>query len=88
VDSGAFSSSVATGTTSIIVTYDVSESLKVVDYLYVIADGVVAGEGTPEAMLASKDPVVHQFLHAEPEGPIAFHYPGQPIREQFGLKRA
>ena len=76
----------ALGTTSIIVTYDVSESLKVVDYLYVIADGVVAGEGTPEQMLASDDPVLHQFLHAEPEGPIAFHYPAQPIGEQLGLK--
>jgi phospholipid/cholesterol/gamma-HCH transport system ATP-binding protein len=76
----------ALGTTSIIVTYDVGESLKVVDYLYVIADGVVAGEGTPEEMLASDDPVLHQFLHAEAEGPIAFHYPAQPIREQLGLK--
>ena len=76
----------ALGTTSIIVTYDVSESLKVVDYLYVIADGVVAGEGTPDEMLASDNPVVHQFLHAEPEGPIAFHYPAQPIEAQLGLK--
>jgi len=31
---------------------------------------------------------VHQFLHAEPEGPIAFHYPALPIREQLGLKQA
>jgi len=75
----------ALGTTSIIVTYDVGESLKVVDYLYIIADGVVAGEGTPDEMLASDDPVVHQFLHAEPEGPIAFHYPAKPMREQLDL---
>jgi phospholipid/cholesterol/gamma-HCH transport system ATP-binding protein len=76
----------ALGTTSIIVTYDVSESLKLVDYLYVIADGVVVGEGTPDAMLASDNPVVHQFVHAEPDGPIPFHYPAQPIAAQFGLK--
>lgn len=76
----------ALGTTSIIVTYDVSESLKLVDYLYVIADGVVVGEGTPEAMLDSDNPVVHQFIHAEPDGPIAFHYPAQPIAQQLGLK--
>lgn len=74
------------GTTSIIVTYDVRESLKLVDYLYVIADGVVVGEGTPDAMLASDNPVVHQFVHAEPDGPIAFHYPAQPIAAQLGLK--
>ncbi len=76
----------ALGTTSIIVTYDVSESLKLVDYLYVIADGVVVGEGTPEEMLASDNPVVHQFIHAEPDGPIAFHYPARPIGEQLRLK--
>ena len=74
------------GTTSIIVTCELGESLKVVDYLYIIADGVVAGEGTPDEMLASDDPVVHQFLHAEPEGPIAFQYPAQPIGAQLGLK--
>ncbi|MBK5105355.1 MAG: ABC transporter ATP-binding protein [Burkholderiales bacterium] len=76
----------ALGTTSIIVTYDVSESLKLVDYVYVIADGVVAGEGTPEAMLASDNPVVHQFVHAEPDGPMAFHYSAPPIGVQLGLK--
>jgi phospholipid/cholesterol/gamma-HCH transport system ATP-binding protein len=76
----------ALGTTSIIVTYDVSESLKLVDYLYVIADGVVVGEGTPDEMLATDNPVVRQFIHAEPDGPIAFHYPAQPIGAQLGLK--
>src|SRR6266498_3021249 len=47
--------------TSIVVSYDVSEAVKLVDYVYVIADGVVAGEGTPDEMLGSKDPYVHQF---------------------------
>lgn len=65
----------ALGTTSIVVTYDVSESLKLVDYVYVISDGVLAGGGTPEELLASKDPFLNQFLHALPEGPIEFHYP-------------
>ena len=75
----------ALGTTSIIVTYDVSESLKLVDYLYIIADGVVVGEGTPDEMLASDNPVVHQFIHAQADGPIPFHYPAQPFRAQLGL---
>jgi len=77
----------ALGATSIVVSYDVSEAVKLVDYLYVIADGVVAGEGTPDEVLASKDPYVYQFMHAKPEGPIAFHYPGKPIGEDFGLAR-
>ena len=75
------------GATSVVVSYDVSEAVKLVDRVYVIADGVVAGEGTPEEMLASKDPYVHQFMHAQPDGPIAFHYPGRPIGEDLGLRR-
>jgi phospholipid/cholesterol/gamma-HCH transport system ATP-binding protein len=76
----------ALGATSIVVSYDVSEAVKLVDYVYVIAAGVVAGEGTPDEVLASKDPYVSQFMHAKPDGPIAFHYPGKPIREDLGLK--
>ena len=75
----------ALGTTSIVVTYDVSESLKLVDYVYVIADGAVVGQGTPDEMMASDDPVVHQFMHAQPDGPIKFHYPNRPISEELGL---
>ena len=73
------------GATSIVVSYDVSEAVKLVDYVYVIADGVVAGEGTPDQVLASEDPYVSQFMHAKPDGPIAFHYPGKPIGEHLGL---
>jgi len=74
------------GATSIVVSYDVSEAVKLVDYVYIIADGVVAGEGTPDQILASQDPHVYQFMHAQPDGPIAFHYPGRPIGEALGLR--
>jgi len=76
----------ALGATSIVVSYDVSEAVKLVDYVYVIADGVVAGEGTPDEMLNSKDAYVYQFMHAQPDGPIAFHYPGRPIGEDLGVR--
>jgi phospholipid/cholesterol/gamma-HCH transport system ATP-binding protein len=36
----------ALGLTSIVVTYDVQEALKVADYVYVIGDGVILGKGT------------------------------------------
>jgi phospholipid/cholesterol/gamma-HCH transport system ATP-binding protein len=75
----------ALGATSIIVTYDVSESLKVVDYLYVISDGVVIGQGTPQALLASPDARIQQFLHMQPDGPVKFHYPARPIRADLRL---
>jgi phospholipid/cholesterol/gamma-HCH transport system ATP-binding protein len=78
----------ALGTTSIVVTYDVSEALEVVDYLYVIADGVLVGEGTPQEVLASEDPYLKQFLHALPDGPVRFHFPGKPLAEDLRLPAA
>jgi phospholipid/cholesterol/gamma-HCH transport system ATP-binding protein len=76
----------ALGLTSIVVTYDVSESLKLVDYIYVIADGKLMGEGTPDELLASEDPYLKQFLKALPDGPVRFHFPAKPLEEELRLK--
>jgi phospholipid/cholesterol/gamma-HCH transport system ATP-binding protein len=75
----------ALGGTSIVVTYDVSESLKVVDYAYLIHDGVVEAEGTADALLASAEPFVVQFLHARPNGPVPFHMASAPYRADLGI---
>ena len=63
------------GATSIIVTHDVQESLKIVDYVYFMAEGVVVAQGTPEEIRSSKAPFVHQFVWGEIDGPMPFHYP-------------
>jgi len=65
----------ALGITSVVVTYDVSESLKVVDYLYFIANGIVIAEGPTQEIVESDDPFVRQFVHCEPDGPVGFHVP-------------
>ena len=75
----------AIGATSIVVTYDVSETLKVVDYAYFVHNGVVVAAGTPEELESSSDPSVHQFIHAEPDGPVAFHVPGASYEADLGL---
>ncbi len=75
----------ALGLTSIVVTYDVSESLKVADYVYFIHDGVVVAEGNAAEMVDSRDPFVHQFVHAQPDGPVAFQYPNRPFAEDLEL---
>jgi phospholipid/cholesterol/gamma-HCH transport system ATP-binding protein len=36
-------------------------------------------------MVESDDPFVRQFLHAQPDGPVRFHFPAQPIAEQLDL---
>jgi phospholipid/cholesterol/gamma-HCH transport system ATP-binding protein len=75
----------ALGNSSIVVTYDVSESLKVVDYVYFLSDGLIVAEGPTEEILESSDPFVHQFLHAEPDGPVHFHFPSKPLEADLGL---
>jgi phospholipid/cholesterol/gamma-HCH transport system ATP-binding protein len=75
----------ALGATSIVVTYDVTESLKVADLIYVISEGGVIAQGTPRELLESGDARVHQFLHMEPDGPVRFHYPAEPLQKALRL---
>jgi phospholipid/cholesterol/gamma-HCH transport system ATP-binding protein len=77
----------ALGVTSIVVTYDVVESLKIADYAYFLANGVVAGRGTTEEVRSSKDPFVRQFVDCLPDGPVAFHYPGRDYGADLRLAR-
>ena len=65
----------ALGATSIVVTHDVQESLKIVDYVYMIADGKVVAEGSAEEIRTSAAPYVHQFVNGDADGPVPFHYP-------------
>ena len=70
----------ALGASSIMVTHDVHESLGIVDYLYFLSAGKVVAEGTPDEIRASTDPFVHQFVNAEIDGPLPFHFPGDDYR--------
>ena len=75
----------ALGVTSIVVSYDAVEALKVVDYLYFISDGVIAAEGSTEEVKSSQDPFVRQFIGGEPDGPVPFHYPASPYISDLDL---
>jgi phospholipid/cholesterol/gamma-HCH transport system ATP-binding protein len=75
----------ALGLTSMVVTYDVKEALKVADYVYVIGDGVLLGQGTPGEIEGSEDPYLKQFVNALPDGPVRFHFPAPPLEEELGL---
>ncbi len=76
----------ALGLTSIVVTYDVQEALKVAEYVYVINDGAVLGKGTPDEIASSQDPYLKQFVNALPDGPVRFHFPGPSLEEDLRLK--
>ena len=75
------------GATSILVTHDIPETFEIADYVYFIADGKIAAHGTPAELRASADPFVRQFIEANPDGPVPFHYPGCSLAEDFGVAR-
>ncbi len=78
----------ALGASTVMVTHDVHESLEIVDYIYFVSDGRIVARGTPDEIRASADPFVHQFVHAEADGPVPFHYPAEPIASLLGEVRA
>ncbi len=78
----------ALGATSIVVSYDSAESMRVIDYLYLISDGVVAASGPAAEMKVSKDPFVRQFLDGAHDGPVPFHYPHDEYKDDLGLNAA
>ena len=71
------------GLTSIVVTHDVAEVMTIADYVYIIADKKVVGHGTPSELEASDDPLVHQFLHGEADGPVPFHYAAPSLEDEL-----
>jgi phospholipid/cholesterol/gamma-HCH transport system ATP-binding protein len=73
----------ALGVTSVVVTHDIYESLKIVDYIYFIAEGRVIAHGTPAEVRASHDPFVRQFVDGQPDGPVPFHVRARPLAAEF-----
>ena len=73
----------ALGASSIMVTHDVPESLKIVDYIFFMAGGKVVAKGTPEDIRNSDDPFVHQFIWGESDGPVPFHYPAPNYADEM-----
>jgi phospholipid/cholesterol/gamma-HCH transport system ATP-binding protein len=73
----------ALGISSVVVTHDVYESLKIVDYLYFVSEGRIVAEGTPAEVRASGEAFVRQFVDGEPDGPVPFHYPARGYREEL-----
>ncbi len=73
----------ALGVTSIVVTHDVEETFSFADYIYFVADGVVAAEGTPDELRNSTLPFVHQFVHGEKDGPVPFHYVAGDYKQEL-----
>ena len=68
------------GITSILVSHDLAETASIADYLYVVGDSQVLGQGTPAELMNSENPRIRQFMQGIPDGPVPFHYPARDYR--------
>ena len=76
----------ALGLTSIVVSHDLDETFAIADQVIVLANGRIAAQGTPDEVRQSRDPLVHQFVSAAPDGPVRFHYPAPSAGQDFGVQ--
>ena len=59
------------GFTGVIVSHDIPEVFQISDRVAMLANGIIEEVGTTQEFLASKNPVVRQFLQGDVEGPLA-----------------
>lgn len=71
------------GMTSIVVSHDVIETCSIADYIYVIAEGKVIGQGEPNTIKTHSSSWVQQFMQGLPDGPVPFHYPAQDYQHDL-----
>lgn len=74
------------GLTSVFVSHELTETLAISDHVIVMNQGRIAFEGSVEAVRNSIDPLVYQYIHELPDGPVQFHYPAEPLAGDFGVK--
>ncbi len=70
----------ALGTTSLLVSHDIHETVEIADYVFVIADGKVIGEGPPKELQEHPSRRITQFMRGDPDGPVPFHYPADDLK--------
>jgi phospholipid/cholesterol/gamma-HCH transport system ATP-binding protein len=73
----------ALGITSIVVSHDLAETASIADYIYLVGDTKVLGQGTPDELMNSDDPRVRQFMQGIPDGPVPFHFPAADYRDDL-----
>jgi phospholipid/cholesterol/gamma-HCH transport system ATP-binding protein len=73
----------ALGITSIVVSHDLAETASIADYLYVVGDTQVLGQGTPAELMSSDNPRIRQFMQGTPDGPVPFHFPADDYRDDL-----
>lgn len=71
------------GLSSIIVSHDIAETASIADTICILSGGKVLASGHPHDLEKSDSKWVQQFMHAKPDGPVAFHYPAPDYTNQL-----
>ena len=70
--------------TGIVVTHHMESAMRLADRIYMLHRGEIIAEGTPEAIKASDDPRVRQFVFGLVEGPLTEGEPAHSIAAEMG----
>jgi len=69
--------------TSILVTHDIEATMKIVDYVYFMADGAVIAHGTPEEIKKTSNKDLQQFITGNINGSFRYEYPTKLDYNQY-----
>lgn len=76
------------GITSIVVSHDVQDTCAISDYAYLMGNGTIIGEGTPDQVRQSASEHVRQFMDGLPDGPVPYQYPAPDyVKDLLGQER-
>jgi phospholipid/cholesterol/gamma-HCH transport system ATP-binding protein len=75
------------GITSILVAHELAAIRQVADRVYLIANGKLVAQGTPDELAAEATPWTRQFFGGEADGPVPFHYPAPDYALDLGFAK-
>ena len=56
--------------TCVVISHDIDATMKIADRIYMLYQGRIIAQGTPDEISTLNDPVVRQFIRGEARGPI------------------
>jgi len=73
------------GITSVLVAHELEAVKQVADHVFLIANGKVVAQGSPEAIAADGSPWTRQFFGGAADGPVPFQYPAGDYAQALGF---
>ncbi|MHC4932593.1 MAG: ABC transporter ATP-binding protein [Planctomycetota bacterium] len=71
------------GVASIVVTHEMHSAFRIADRMVLLHRGEIIAEGGPDAIQASEDEVVQQFIQGKAEGPIPLRQSSRDLAEDL-----